>query len=986
MQKKIAELVSQNGQYFLIQKGFEPEIYCFLNNSSILAECTNCQLNIEFMVRRLLFLLIMISLPIKSLKCQNFEFLNTWSDTLSSQSVLNNLNSGKQFEFVDDVGNIFKVGNFRGQVDFDPGGGVQTLHSSGEVGDVYILKLDSHGKFIWVKQISFLNGAPANVGAILQKAFFGADGHIHLHISYAAGFDLDPGPDTVLLDSLDSPQNAGYFATYDLEGNYVSAYIGLSSDFTVAANGDAFHYGIFWPFFYSDSVYLGSSLSGGVYVYTGGAYLYKRQPSGQIEWIRSSSTPLIYGRISLHNQGLVLSGSSRENGIDVVPGPIDLNLDKGDLYILKFDFNGDFVDSLTIIEGHHGDAFSDVQVAYNGDIYLSGYYRDTLYFNDPNVGYSFLPPSPNDVSYFLLRISSNLDFIWSKGLLSPNGDSDSYSFNELALGSGIKGGGNDSSIHWQVSCRDDLFLTPDLSNPLFDYAGPSQGRASHIVLNLEGELLSSFGLITNSIRPSNLYTGINHELYMNGQMRGLIDFNINEGSYFVNSPTQYINYQLKMSDICDLELVPTTVNPVLCYGTGLLDFTVLDGEGDLTFSWNHDSTITSSSAVIDTSGFYEMQVYDSLSCAQSARYFVPGMKDTSLINRSDLVITGSPDRRRRLFPATYTLAVMNMGCIPGGDTVTFSSRLMSNINSVDPSPDYFVGDSLMWLSSQVIYGDPVNYFEIPHIVPDTLLIDIRATVNQNAQENNLLDNRLNDSYHTIGSYDPNDIYVSPSGKCDEGYVKNTEYLTYRVRFQNTGNADAIDVSVRDTLDINLDLSTFQLLNNSHNPLFVELVGDHILEFHMPGIMLPDSASNEPQSKGSFTFRLKPKSDIDHYSIENRVGIYFDRNLPIITNTVSSFIVQEIPKCNQDPDPFPESVNELYPDPNKILVYPVPVEDVLHVKLPNEFTEYEIFGSDGKMILRGVFSRSIDLKNLTSGMYILRLKSEESTFVGRFIKK
>lgn len=51
----------------------------------------------------------------------------------------------------DDLGNIYLAGRFYDIVDFDPGPGVYNQISINTNGDVFILKLDSSGNFIWVK-------------------------------------------------------------------------------------------------------------------------------------------------------------------------------------------------------------------------------------------------------------------------------------------------------------------------------------------------------------------------------------------------------------------------------------------------------------------------------------------------------------------------------------------------------------------------------------------------------------------------------------------------------------------------------------------------------------------------------------------------------------------------------------------------------------------------------------------------------------------
>jgi uncharacterized repeat protein (TIGR01451 family) len=140
------------------------------------------------------------------------------------------------------------------------------------------------------------------------------------------------------------------------------------------------------------------------------------------------------------------------------------------------------------------------------------------------------------------------------------------------------------------------------------------------------------------------------------------------------------------------------------------------------------------------------------------------------------------------------------------------------------------------------------------------------------------------------AYDPNDKQVLPEGYSEEHYIANDTLLEYLVRFQNTGNAPATDVTVRDTLDENLNLSSFQLVANSH-PVYTTVdPATREVEFYFQNIMLPDSVSNEPESHGFVSFTIRPEAGLPLLTeLNNTAGIYFDNNPPIITNTTWSTI-------------------------------------------------------------------------------------------------
>lgn len=156
-----------------------------------------------------------------------------------------------------------------------------------------------------------------------------------------------------------------------------------------------------------------------------------------------------------------------------------------------------------------------------------------------------------------------------------------------------------------------------------------------------------------------------------------------------------------------------------------------------------------------------------------------------------------------------------------------------------------------------------------------------------------------DFYSTINcAYDPNDKQVYPNRSEQPPFTANytlfDEALLYTLRFQNTGTDTAFNIVLRDQLSEQLDWSSFRPGSSSH-PYEATLHDDGLLEFHFRDILLPDSTTNEPGSHGFVQFEIAAHPDLEEgTSIENTAGIYFDFNPPIITNTVNSMMVTELP--------------------------------------------------------------------------------------------
>jgi len=189
------------------------------------------------------------------------------------------------------------------------------------------------------------------------------------------------------------------------------------------------------------------------------------------------------------------------------------------------------------------------------------------------------------------------------------------------------------------------------------------------------------------------------------------------------------------------------------------------------------------------------------------------------------------------------------------------------------------------------------------------------------------------------SYDPNDKQVNPIGLFDDNLTLIEDTLYYTIRFQNTGNFPAEKVEILDTLDMNLDLSTFRVLDASHT--LETTVTEREISFLFDQIFLPDSISNEPESHGYVLYRIEPFSDIANNTvIENTAGIYFDFNPPIITNTTSNTMVDEFPTISSNED---ITLNE-----NRIFLIPNPANGQVKC-VATDFRYLEIYDVVGQKI-------------------------------------
>ncbi len=222
----------------------------------------------------------------------------------------------------------------------------------------------------------------------------------------------------------------------------------------------------------------------------------------------------------------------------------------------------------------------------------------------------------------------------------------------------------------------------------------------------------------------------------------------------------------------------------------------------------------------------------------------------------------------------------------------------------------------------------------------------------------------------IGAYDPNDKNANPRGYGEEHYIDQNTGIEYFIRFQNTGTDTAFNVVVLDTLSPSFDVSSLQLGASSH-PYDLRIIENYILEFTFADIQLVDSFTNEPASHGFFSYELKQNEDVALGTmIENSAAIYFDFNLPVITNETfhevgKDFINPTIIQC-----PVAPNAEATFAPSPMIAETTVVIHDQVDIKTGL----LEVFDANGKIVLTQNFVNpqfTIQTQSLPRGAYFYR---------------
>jgi uncharacterized repeat protein (TIGR01451 family) len=151
-------------------------------------------------------------------------------------------------------------------------------------------------------------------------------------------------------------------------------------------------------------------------------------------------------------------------------------------------------------------------------------------------------------------------------------------------------------------------------------------------------------------------------------------------------------------------------------------------------------------------------------------------------------------------------------------------------------------------------------------------------------ESNSENNYVCDTTIVTTPIDPNDKTALPLGFGPLNFIQKNDSLVYRINFQNVGTAPAFDVIVVDTIDSDLDLATFELIDFSHPHTLSQ--DDREVKWTFTNIQLPDSLSDEPNSHGYITYKIWQNSELSPGTeIRNSAWIKFDYEPWIETNEV-----------------------------------------------------------------------------------------------------
>ena len=316
--------------------------------------------------------------------------------------------------------------------------------------------------------------------------------------------------------------------------------------------------------------------------------------------------------------------------------------------------------------------------------------------------------------------------------------------------------------------------------------------------------------------------------------------------------------------------------------------------------------------------------------------------------------------------------VSNPGTTVQNTSVTLSYTTLIDFTYSTPAPSSIDEESgtVTWDLGTINpnSGSTINiYFQTDSSVELGEEVTFLAEINGVISDVNPANNTSELVRTVVGSYDPNDKQVTPSGVGETNRIDPlTDELIYKVRFQNTGTAPAVNVVIQDEIDMNtLNIQTLEVLNTSHDLTDVMMDGNKVF-FAFENIMLPDSTADLEGSQGYVSFKIRVNQGLALGTvIENDAAIYFDFNEPIITNTAMVTLDEE------------SSVDEM--SILELSIYPNPSNGLLNISSSVDVDNIQLLDVAGRVVFQTTINSKqaqVDIpSSVENGVYFLKLSGK-----------
>lgn len=206
-------------------------------------------------------------------------------------------------------------------------------------------------------------------------------------------------------------------------------------------------------------------------------------------------------------------------------------------------------------------------------------------------------------------------------------------------------------------------------------------------------------------------------------------------------------------------------------------------------------------------------------------------------------------------------------------------------------------------------------------------------------------------------------------------IQANDELVYRIEFTNLGSVTIQNLTIIDTLSEYLDHSQIEFLASSHE--YFLSIEDDALMFNFLNIELPSIDSSFAESQLYVIFRIHQwPGNSPGIVIENTAHISIESSNPFPSNKTKNVIIDY------------SSINELLD--SDVIIFPNPTTGELFISNSsprNAIRVVEVLDTQGRMLLKETGSgvSKIDMGQLSTGIYLVRIETEIGSLVKRVVR-
>lgn len=313
----------------------------------------------------------------------------------------------------DALGNVYVCGNVNGETDFDPGPGVVPLGADGTNGDLFIVKYNSEGEYVWHIAVG---GSSTEIPSDLCVDHNGG----LLMTGYSSSyFDWDPGPEVTQLIPLG--YSDGFIAKYDTAGQFHwvrqlgSSVVDEGTGVAVDASDNVYVTGFFGGTtdFDNGPGVQALTFEGGVQ----DSYIAKFTTDGELQWVRGlqgSGSQTAQSIACGAGDHVYVAGQFIGNSVMGAGPGGTLDATDGEGFLCKYTGTGDFVWAKTF-GGPLNEKTDAVLADSSGHLYLFGRFGSTADL-DPGPGTSLQTSVEADYAAFYARLDTSGNAQWVRTL------------------------------------------------------------------------------------------------------------------------------------------------------------------------------------------------------------------------------------------------------------------------------------------------------------------------------------------------------------------------------------------------------------------------------------------------------------------------------------------------------------------------------------------------------------------------------------------